>query len=162
LGPDKLQAWKEYQSTLGARHQAEQLRATLAGRGVPLNEDASRAIVKAYADAQKIEMQEYANVARANAASSSKPAAAMFGSRTPSPEMYERQLEITRRRNQRVLDALSPYLTYEQREALQKEHEAELKMQEAHMRMMRAQSNLDGGNDRGWSSPVQGGLVPIQ
>jgi hypothetical protein len=162
LGSDKLQAWKEYQSTLAARHQAEQLRATFAGRGVPLNEDATRAIVKAYAEAQKIEMQEYASMARANAALSSKGGVAMLAQRAPTPETYERQLEITKKRNQRVLDALSPYLTYEQREALQKEHEAELKMQEAHMRMMRAQSNLDGGNNGGWSSGVQRIIVPDQ
>ena len=45
LGPEKLQSWKDYQSTLGARHQSEQLRSTLAGRGVQLGEDASRAVV---------------------------------------------------------------------------------------------------------------------
>jgi len=168
LGPEKLQAWKDYQSTLGARHQAEQLRNTLAGRGVPLSEDASRAVVKAYAEAQKVEMQEYANMARANAGASSTGRVAALGTAlrgfgpAGSAEMYERQIENTKKRNQRVLDALSPFLTYEQREALQKEQEAELKMQEAQMRMMRAQSNVDGNSD-GWrSNSVQGILVPLQ
>ena len=156
LGPDKLQAWKEYQSTLGARHQAEQLKTTLAGRGVPLSEDASRAVVKAYAEAQKVEMQEYANIAsaaRANAASSGKTAVSSLSMRpAPPSEMYEKQIELTKKRNQRVLDALSPFLSYEQREALQKEQEAELKMQEAQMRIMRAQSSVDGGIQTDWVS----------
>jgi hypothetical protein len=169
LGSDKLRAWKEYQSTLGARHQAEQLRTTLAGRGVPLNEDASRAVVKAYAEAQKVEMQEYANMAsaaRANAASSgSSGKVAMVGLMRAAPpsEMYERQIEHTKKRNQRVLDALSPYLSYEQREALQKEQEAELKMQEAQMRIMRAQSNVDPANNGYFvGGSVQGVIVPDQ
>lgn len=162
LGPGKLQAWKEYQSTLPARHQAEQLRTSLAGRGVPLSEDASRAVVKAYAEAHKIEMQEYANLAKANVAAGRPPATAMLGQVGPTADMYERQFENAKKRNQRVLDALSPYLTYEQREALQKEQEAELKMQEAQMRIMRAQSNAAGNNGSWVSNSAQAIIVPNQ
>jgi len=165
LGPEKLQTWKEYQSTLGARHQAEHLRTTLASRGVPLDEDASRAVIKAYAEAQKVEMQEYMNMARANVASA--PKAGLTGrlyAVGSSVEMYQRQIEHTQKRNQRVLEALSPFLTYEQREALQKEQEAELKMQEAQMRIMRAQqSNPDGTNNSGWvGNSAQGFFLPSQ
>jgi hypothetical protein len=126
--------------------------------------------VKAYAEAQKAEMQEYANnMARTNSASSGKvgmAGAALTTTRgfgtSASAEMYERHIENTKKRNQRVMDALSPFLTYEQREALQKEQEAELKMQEAQMRMMRAQSNVEG-NSGGWTSnSVQGIMVPYQ
>ena len=162
LGPGQVQAWKEYQSTLAARHQAEQLRTTLAGRGVSLSEDASRAVVKAYADAQKIEMQEYANMAKANVAVGKPAAVAMLGHVGPTADMYERQVENAKKRNQRVLDALSPFLTYEQREALQKEQEAELKMQEAQMRIMRAQSDA-AGNNGGWATNSgQAIIVPNQ
>jgi hypothetical protein len=165
LGPDKLQAWKEYQSTLGSRHQAEQLRSTLASRGVPINDEANRAVVKAYAEAQKAEMQEYANMAaRASAPSSSAKAGLVrIHSSGSTAEMYERQMEYTKKRNQRVLEALSPFLTYEQREALQKEQEAELKMQEAQMRIMRAQSNVDGASNTDWvGNSVQSFIVPSQ
>lgn len=144
LGPGKLQAWKDYQSTLGARHQAEQLRSTLAGRGVPLNEEANRAVVKAYAEAQKVEMQEYASMVRSNAASTPRAAMMQTYVGAPTADAYERQIAQTKKRNQRVLEALSPFLTYEQRESLQKEQEAELQMQEAQMRIMRAQSNVAG------------------
>ena len=165
LGPDKLQAWKEYQSTLGSRHQAEQLRSTLASRGVPISDEANRAVVKAYAEAQKAEMQEYANMAaRASAPSSSAKAGLVrIHSSGSTAQMYERQMEYTKKRNQRVLEALSPFLTYEQREALQKEQEAELKMQEAQMRIMRAQSNVDGASNTDWvSNSVQSFIVPSQ
>lgn len=153
LGPEKLQSWKDYQSTLGARHQAEQMRSTLASRGVQLGEDASRAVVKAYAEAQKAEMQEFSNMPRAGLTATSPARAGLTGriqAWEPSADMFQRQIEHTQKRNQRVLEALSPFLTYEQREALQKEQEAELKMQEAQMRIMRAQSAGDGANNSGW------------
>lgn len=163
LGPEKVQAWKEYQSTLGAHHQAEQLRSTLASRGVSLNEEASHAVVKAYAEAQKAEMQDYANMARANVISSSGKTGltARIYAAEPSAEMFQRQMELTQKRNQRVLEALSPFLTYEQREALQKEQEAEVKMQEAQMRIMRAQSTADPTNNGGFvGNSVQTIIVP--
>jgi hypothetical protein len=163
LGPGKAQAWKEYQSTLVARHQAEQLRTTLSGRGVPLSEDASRAIVKAYAEAQKAEMQEYANMAKTNVAAGKQGAVTMLSHSAPTAEMYERQIENAKKRNERVLEALTPFLTYEQREALQKEQEAELKMQEAQMRIMRAQSEVQGNNNGGWvSNSAQAIIIPNQ
>jgi hypothetical protein len=160
LGPEKSQTWKEYQSTLGARHQAEQLRTTLASRGVPLNEEANRAMLEAYSEAQKIEAQDYANMARANASSSGK-VGLVARSWQSSPDTFQKHIEHTQKRNQKVLEALSPFLTYEQREALQKEQEAELKMQEAQMRIMRAQSTANGENNTGWvSSPLQTFIVP--
>ena len=71
-------------------------------------------------------------------------------------------MESTRKRQQRVLEALTPYLTYEQREALQKDQENELKMHEAQMRMMRAQSKIEGTNG-GWvRNSVQSVIVPDQ
>jgi hypothetical protein len=164
IGPDKLQAWKEYQSTLGARHQAEQLRATLVNRGVSLSDDANHAVVKAYAEAQKAEMQDYANMARANVDSTPKAGlTSRVYAMESSADMFEKQVEHTKKRNQRVLEALSPYLTYEQRDALQKEQEAELKMQEAQMRIMRAQSKVSGNGNNDWvTNSAQAIIVPAQ
>lgn len=168
LGQDKIQGWKEYQSTLGARHQAEQLRTSLASQGVPLSDDANRAVIKALADAQKAEQQEYANQARVAGVSQvgTVGAVAMLGSGVPraggpTAEVYERQLESAKKRNQRVLDALSPYLTYEQIEAVRKQHEAQIKMQEAHYRIMRAQENANQGNANS-VGVVSEGWVPLQ
>lgn len=163
LGPDKVQAWKEYQSTLPARHQAAQLSATLASRGVALTEEANRAVVKAYAEAQKAEMQEYANMARAKGEWAPRLAASVQSVTAggPAPEIYDRQLEQTKKRNQKVLEAVSPFLSYEQREALQKEQENDLKMQEAQIRIMRAQSSANGTN--GWATnSAQAIILPDQ
>jgi hypothetical protein len=161
LGTAKMKAWQDYQATLPARYQVEQLRTTMASRGVPLSEEASRAAVKAFAEAQKIEAQEHAYLAGANIASGKVAAIQMVGRIEPTPEMYERQLEHAKKRNKRVLDAVSPFLTYEQREALQKEQDAELKMQEAQMRIMRAQSTAGDNNASDWvGSPAQGIVVP--
>ena len=177
LGPEKMHGWKEYQSTIGARHQAEHLRSTLASQGVPLSRDANRAVVKALAEAQKAQMQEHANQARIAGISPAGATGAVsaiaprglvaFGS--SSADAHERQLELTRKRNQRVLDALSPYLTYEQIEAVRKEHEAQIKMQEANHRLMRAQreSMENDAGHRGLdivTSPMVGpsDWVPLQ
>lgn len=147
FGQEKLQAWKEYQSTLGVRHQVEQMRTTLASHGVPLNEDSSKSMFKALADAHKGAMDEL------NAATSRGAVQAAIlspsGSVSMPEDMIERQLEMHRRNNQRTMDAISPYLTFEQREAIQKEQEAQLKLQQAHLRLMRAQGNAAGNADGG-------------
>ena len=167
FGQDKLQAWKEYQSTLGARHQAEALRTTLASQGTPLSEDASRSMVKALAEAQKLEMQEYANAANQSrvAGISVKTGASIGFNSAVNSEMFERQLEATKKRQQRMLDAISPYLSYEQRQAIEKEHEAQIKLQEAQIRVMRAQSQGNSGQGnvihQGFSSGAGMG-VPLQ
>jgi hypothetical protein len=55
----------------------------------------------------------------------------------------DQQIESTKKRNQRTLDAISSYLTYEQRQALEKEHDAQLKMLEAQQRVMRARGTAN-------------------
>jgi hypothetical protein len=55
----------------------------------------------------------------------------------------ERQLDAMRKRNQRMLDAISPYLSFEQRAAIEKQQDAQLKMQEAQLRLMRAQGRTE-------------------
>jgi hypothetical protein len=139
LGQDKLQAWKEYQSTLGVRHQLEQMRTSLASQGMPLSDDVNKAMITAMADAQKAEADEYSAAMNRGAA----PRVMMMGSGQFTPEMLERQLEATKKRNQRTLDAIAPYLTYEQRQVIEREQEAQLKLQQAHMRVMRAQGGLN-------------------
>lgn len=133
FGQEKLQAWKEYQSTLGVRHQLEGLRTTLAGQGLALNEESNKSMLRALAEAQKLEADEYSAAVNRGAA----PRLAF--SNGFSPEVVENQIEMTKKRNQRVLDAISPYLSYEQRSAVEKEQQAQLKVQEAQMRIMRAQ-----------------------
>lgn len=140
FGADKLQAWKEYKSTMGMRYQIEHMRTTLAARGVPLNADLSKPMLKALAEVQRVEADEYAAAVNRGTAPP--------GTRTAADEAVdggnlERHIESTRKRNQRMLDAISSYLTSEQRAAIEKEQEAQLKMQEAQLRVMRARGNTD-------------------
>jgi hypothetical protein len=158
LGQDKLQAWKDYQATLGVRHQLEQMRSSLANQGMPITDDLNKSMIKAMAEAHKAEADEYS--AAVNRGAGPRP----FSSGSFTTEMVERQLEATKKRNQRTLDAISPYLTYEQRQAIEREQEAQLKLQQAHMRVMRAQGNSLGQANvvvAPGTSP-QGVLVPLQ
>ena len=111
------------------------MRTTLAGQGVPLSDDSNKSMLKALAEVQKTEADEYSAAVNRGAA----PRLAFSNGSAFSSEMAENQIEANKKRNQRVLDALSPYLSYEQRSALEKEQQAQLKVQEAQMRIMRAQ-----------------------
>jgi hypothetical protein len=140
LGQQKLQAWKDYQSSMGMRYELENMRNTLASTGMPLSDDMSKPMLKALAQASQAEADEYTAAANRGAA----PAVGRFG---PSvgfdSNNMERQLETMKKRNQRMLDAISPYLSFEQRAAIEKQQEAQLKMQEAQLRLMRAQGKAE-------------------
>ena len=158
FGQDKLQQWKEYQSTLGARHQAEQMSSSLAAQDMPLSSDAQKSLIKAMAEVQKAEASEYAGNANLFSGFSAKLGASPAGGGL-SEEFVERQLESTRKRNQRTLDAISPFLSYEQRQSIEREQEAQLKLQRAHLRLMRSQGNAN------WNGPggsVQTVIAPSQ
>lgn len=143
LGPDKVQAWKEYQSTVGMRYQLDHMRSTLAAQGLPLNEELSRPMLKALAAAQKAEIETLNAAARQGAPGTPRLAASIAFEGNNNMESH---LEQTKKRNQRMLDAISSYLTYEQRTAIEKEQQAQVKLQEAQMRIMR---------ERGDASPVR-------
>ncbi|MDY6948463.1 MAG: hypothetical protein SXG53_22410 [Pseudomonadota bacterium] len=136
FGQGTLVAWKDYQSTVGQRYQLENMRSTLAAQGLPLSEDVSKPMLKALAAAQKAEMDEYS-------AAVSRGAAGPLGRMSAQAAFdnannMEQQIERTKKRNQRTLDAVSSYLSFEQRSALEKEQDAQLKMMEAQSRIMRA------------------------
>jgi hypothetical protein len=140
FGQDKLQAWREYQSTMGTRFELENMRNTLAATGLPLSEDMSKPLLKALAQANKADMSEYATTV--DPAASPAQARLALSSGFDGSNM-ERQLEVTKKRNQRMLDAISPYLSFEQRKAIEKQQEAQLKLQEAQLRLMRAQQKSE-------------------
>lgn len=140
FGQDKLQAWKEYQSSIGVRYVLEEMRNTLSASGLPLGDDVSKPMLKALAQANQAEANEYnAAVSRGAApmARLSTNWAAADGSN------MERHLESMKKRNQRMLDAISPYVSFEQRAAIEKQQEAQIKMQEAQLRLMRAQGKAE-------------------
>lgn len=159
FGTEKLQAWKEYQSTLGVRYQLDQMRNSLASQGIPLGEDVGKPMLKALAAAQKAEADEYSAAVSRGAA----PAVARLGfaSAQSSDVNMERQLELTKKRNQRMLDAISPYLSFEQRSAMEQEYEAQLKMQEAQLRLMRSRGNSGFVGNEVIYTEGAGQLMPI-
>ncbi|WP_116807503.1 hypothetical protein [Steroidobacter cummioxidans] len=140
FGQDKLQAWKEYQSSMGMRYELENMRNALSASGLPLSEDLSKPMLKALAQAQQAEADEMsAAVSRGAAPAMARLTA--FGAADGSN--MERQLDAMRKRNQRMLDSIAPYLSFEQRAAIEKQQDAQLKMQEAQLRLMRAQGKGD-------------------
>ena len=156
FGQDKLQAWKEYQSTSGMRYQLDHMRTTLAATGLPLNEELSKPMLKALAEAQKAEIEAY-NTAAKQAGPWAPRLAASVGFENNNGEW---QLEQAKKRNQRMLDAISSYLTYEQRTAIEKEQQAQLKMQEAQLRLMRERGDMNG--NRAYTTSGSAQLIPLQ
>jgi len=138
LGQQKLQAWKEYQSTMGMRYELENMRNTLSATGVPLDDNLSKPMLKALAQVNQAEANEYSAAASRGAVATARLATNSF-----EAAPMERHLETMKKRNQRMLDAISPYLSFEQREAIEKQQEAQLKMQEAQLRLMRAQGKAE-------------------
>lgn len=140
LGQGKLQAWKEYQSTMGMRYELENMRSTLSANGLPLTDDLAKPMLKALAQMSQTEANEYsAAVAR----STSPATARQWANNAFDGSNMERHLDYMKKRNQRMLDAISPYLSFEQRAAIEKQQEAQLKMQEAQLRVMRAQGKAE-------------------
>lgn len=140
LGQQKLQAWKEYQSSMGMRYELENMQNTLSATGLPLDENMSKPMLKALAQVNQAEAAEFnAAASRGTAQTGRLSSNAGFDSNN-----MERHLETMKKRNQRMLDAISPYLSFEQRAAIEKQQEAQLKMQEAQLRLMRAQGKAEG------------------
>lgn len=161
FGQDKLQAWKEYQSTMGVRYELENMRSTLASNGVPLNDELSKPMLKALAQAQVQASQAEANEYAAGVSRGVPLAARVVTNNSFDDGNMERHIEAQRKRNQRMLDALSSYLSFEQREALEKQQEAQLKMQEAQYRLMRAQRKAEP-NSNGTYFVEGSSLMPLQ
>jgi hypothetical protein len=140
FGQDKLQAWKDYQSTMGMRYELENMRSTLAANGLPLGDELSKPMLKALAQVNQAEAADYNAAAKRGAAPASPRA---WTNVAEDGNSMERHLETMKRRNQRMLDAISPYISFEQRAAIEKQQEAQLKMQEAQLRLMKAQGKAE-------------------
>lgn len=157
LGQDKTRAWKEYQSTMGMRYQLDHMRSTLEAQGLPLDEELSKPVLKALAAAQKAEIDALNATARQAASGTTPRLAAAV---TFDGNNVDWHLEQTKKRNQRMLDAISSYLTYEQRTAIEKEQQAQIKLQEAQMRLMRERGETNSA--RGFFSSGSGQMIPLQ
>jgi len=143
LGEAKYREWQEYQSLSGVRWEAERMRTALVNAGVPLDETLSKPLMKALQEQQQKIVQHMA----ANPASptSSRLVLASGGSLAyangqPMPD----QTEFIARSQRQQREALARVLTPEQLKVIEDEHSAELQMQRAQQRIMRAQQEAGG------------------
>jgi hypothetical protein len=131
LGPTKMQQWKDYQQTLGARQQVAQLRTLLANSGNPLSEDQARPLQAAIAAEQKRRSDE----ARGRSYPTDPRAQLDF---------EEENLKAQEQSNNRVIEAAQSYLSSQQVAALKSTLTQQLGMSRAFAKARRAQLDQQG------------------
>lgn len=155
LGHEKTRAWKDYQSTMGVRHQVMQMRNSFASRGAPLQPDQVKPLQQALADAQQRMMQDW----NQNPPVAALAAATTVSSRPDPAQQIAWQEEHLRRQNehnQRVRETVASILTPEQLKVFEEDQNAQLKIQQAQLKMRRAQAEAEA---RGEISPQSGNDV---
>jgi hypothetical protein len=156
LGEAKFREWQEYQAMSGVRFEADRLRTSLASAGVPLDENLTKAVQKALHN-QQVKMMQEAAATASGASPGGRWVAATSGfvghSNADSLKMQEDSLEMMSAYQKRRREALADLLTPEQLKVIEDEHNAEMQMQRAQLRMMRAQQ------EAGMLDPAQGNAV---
>jgi hypothetical protein len=147
LGDAKYREWQEYQSLTAVRWEADRVRGALASAGMPLDESLTKPLLKTLQDEQQKMMQQM------TAASSPMKANGNV------VEMQEKSLDFMAQSQKRQRDALARVLTPEQVKVLEDEHNAQLQMQRAQVRMLRAQQEAGLLDQSGNSVNVQGEAV---
>lgn len=149
LGGEKFRAWKDYQSTMGVRHQVTQLRSTLSASGTPLDQDQIKPLLKAMASEQQRQMKEYQKEAQKEGQRrGSMQSAITFAEPSVNQLQWQEQnLQRMAQHNKRMRDAVAPILTAEQLRHFEREQNEQLRMQEVQMRMMRAQAEAAARGD---------------
>lgn len=172
LGGSGMQEWKEYQQTLGARMQVRQLRGILEGSSDPIRSDQVQPLVAAMAAEQQRTMQTQQR--GLNSLAPGQRSMAMISSTgvmepiTPGNQMamMEKSLEQAAQNNQRMHDAVAPYLTPRQLEQFDRYQQQQLEFQRASLRMMRASAEAAARgeiqqNGNGASVSARSVLVPL-
>jgi hypothetical protein len=157
LGPDGMQRWQDYQSTMGSRFRARQLSQALDAAGMPLNDDQKRSLRHALADHERQMQQEAQNYA-------AKMSQAGPLSAQDRIKMAEEQLERTESYYERARTAVAGILSSEQLDQYKTIHEQELAMRRAQLRVQRAQLDANGGEDpteMGFFSGTVGTAMPV-
>ena len=151
LGEAKFREWQDYQGSMGARYEATRLRASLASAGMPLDENQVKPLVKVLQDQQRKQMEEHVAAARTAAGAQvgfiTEPGVYTGGN---SIELMDKSMDLMAQSQKKQREALSRVLTPEQLKAIEEEQNAELQMQRAQLRIMRAQQ------EAGLLDPVQG------
>ncbi len=122
------------------RQQASQLRAELASKGAPLSDEQIKPLQRTLAESHQRSMEQWSG-----AGARGRVAFAATASATPvSPLEYQEEfLRRQMQENERLRTELAAILTPEQLKHFEERQEAQLKLQQAHMRMMRAQAEAE-------------------
>lgn len=144
LGDAKYREYQEYQALSGVRWEADRVRSSLANAGVPLDESLAKPLLKTLQEQQQKMLQAMASAAapgRNSFVAGGLATAVMSGPGTSMNvvEMQEKSLDSMAQYQKRQRDALARVLTPEQIKVVEDEHTAQLQMQRAQLRMMRAQ-----------------------
>ena len=170
LGDAKFREYQEYQSLSGVRWEADRVRTALANAGVPLDESLAKPLMKSLQEQQQKMLQQMTTAGPLTLVNSFAPAAgasavmASDGSSVNMVQMQEKSLEFQAQHQKRQREALAGVLTPEQLKVIEDEHNAELQMQRAQIRMLRAQQEaglLDPAQDNGVGF-VQGEAVTFK
>lgn len=157
LGETKFREWQEYQQLSGVRWEAERVRTSLASAGVPLDDAQMKPLLKnLQQQQQKMIEQMSANAVAFGPAQGRLVASNGFFTETGSDdamEMQRRSLEYMAQHQQRQRDALARVLSSEQIKIIEEEHNAEIQMQRAQLRIMQAQK------EAGLLDPSQNGAA---
>jgi hypothetical protein len=161
LGDAKYREYQEYQSLSGVRWEADRVRTTLANAGVPLDDSLTKPLLKTLQDQQQKMLQQTASFGPVTMANNFVPGSVSSGyvvdSSTPNlVQMQEKALDFQAQQQKRQRDALAGVLTPEQLRVIEEQHNTELQMQRAQLRMMRAQQ------EAGLMDPAQGNVVQGQ
>ena len=164
LGDAKYREYQEYQSLSGVRWEADRVRTALANAGVPLDENLTKPLLKTLQEQQQKMLQQMTAAAAAAPAQNSVVAVGGLragfitepGAAADMVELQEKSLEFQAQQQKRQHEALAHVLTPEQLKVIEEGHNAELQMQRAQLRLIRAQQ------EAGLMDPAQGGVVQDQ
>jgi hypothetical protein len=146
LGDQKFREYQEYQQLSGVRWEADAVRTTLANAGVPLDENLTKPLLKSLQEQQQKMLQQMAAAApgknqffagtsavvMSDAVAGNDPSANML-------KMQEQSLDYQAQHQKQQREALVRVLTPEQMKVIEDEHNSQLQMQRAQLRIMRAQ-----------------------
>jgi hypothetical protein len=161
MGHSTLQAWKDYQSTRGARQQVNQLRGMLASKGMPLQDTMAKSLITALADVQHSYAQETNQpttrllahgTGRLQASTLATSSASAVAAPANPIRLQESRVERMKQYQQRVHDAVSALLTPEQLRIFEEDQQSQLALMEAQRRLVQAQADAaarDGNGEPG-------------
>jgi hypothetical protein len=145
LGEAKYREWQEYQAQAPVRWEATRLRTSLADAGVPLDDSLTKPLIKILQDQQKLEMQRLDQYpARGGIAANQGYFVSSGSGATNVVQLMTNSVDSLAKTQQRQRDALASVLSPEQIRIVEEQHNAELQMQRAQERLMRAQQEAGG------------------